>query len=320
MALLVTGVTGHVGYEILVQAAQRGISALALYRDGLREADVAALGASTTWVQCDLDDPDAVRAVAGSYRVDACIHAAAISNEAYARPDPLAAITTNIGATANLLDAARVHGWRRFILTSSGSVFQMRADTVSPILEDATVEPQNIYSTTKVSAEMLTRMYRREFGLSASTVRLSWVFGPPIVSDQPTRGPIPSFLLRAFRGEAIREGGGEFAASFTYIADVADGLIEAAMARDLRHDIYHLGHGINFTARQAAVAVCQAAPGAVIELGPGTEPWTRYTAIRGPLAGTRMREDTGFTPRTSLDEAIRLYAEWMRANPQTWRA
>src|SRR5262249_42089365 len=151
----------------------------------------------------------AVRALADRHSIDACVHAAAVSNEAYARPAPFTAITGNVGATANLLESARTKAWRRFLLVSTGSVFQKRADTASAILEDEAPPPANVYSTTKVCAEMLTRMHRTEYGLSAATVRISWVFGPPIVSDQPTRGPIPSYLLRALRGEAIREGGAD---------------------------------------------------------------------------------------------------------------
>lgn len=319
MTLLVTGASGHVGLEIVKRATARGIPVIALARDAISPADAKAAGVGATWLECELTNADAVRRVAEAYKINACIHAAAISNELYARPNPLDAINSNVGATANLLDAARVHRWRRFILVSTGSVFQKRPDTVAPILEDARPEPGNIYSTTKAGAEMLTRMYRTEFGLSASTVRISWVFGPPVVTDSPARGPIPSYLMRALRGEAIREGGGDFAASFTYVGDVADGLIAAATAKDLRSDVYHLGHGVNFTARAAAEAVEAACPGAAIELGPGTEPWTTFTAIRGPLAGTRLRDDTGFTPPTSLAEAVQIYADWMRAHPETWR-
>ena len=254
------------------------------------------------------------------HQIDACIHAAAISNEAYARPDPRGAIATNIGATANLLEAARLASWRRFVLISTGSVFSLDSDTTRPILEDQAPGVANVYSTTKLCAEMLTRMYRTEYGLSASTVRISWVFGPPIISDQPMRGPIPSYLLRALQGIAIREGGAEFAASFTYVADAAEGLLAAATAPELRHPIYHLGHGVNFTAGQAAAAVRSAVPGAVIELTGGTEPWTRYTSLRGPLAGDRLRADTGYNPTHTLEAGVRAYADWMRAHPELWRA
>jgi nucleoside-diphosphate-sugar epimerase len=315
MTLLVTGATGHVGGEILRQAATRGMDVIAVSRDEQPDARE-----SVRRLRLDLGDAAAVQAFAAQHKIDACIHAAAISNEAYARPDPLGAIATNVGGTANLLEAARLSGWRRFVLISTGSVFSLLSDATRPILEDQETAPQNVYSTTKRAAEMLTRTYRTEYGLSASAVRISWVFGPPVISEQPMRGPIPSYLLRALRGEPIREGGAGFAASFTYVADVAAALLAAALAPDLRHPLYHFGHGINFTAAQAADSVRKAVPGAVIELSGGTEPWTRYTALRGPLAGARFLQDTGYAPAHSLEAGIAAYAAWMRANPQKWKS
>ena len=318
MTLLVTGAMGHVGGAIVRQAAKRGMPVLAVYRGELRASETT--NASVKWLQCDLADPRAVSDMIEKHPIDACIHAAAVSNEVYAKPNPLGAVATNIGATANLLEAARLGQWRRFVLVSTGSVFQLSQDATQPIPEDQAPAAGNVYSTTKLGAEMLTRMYRTEYGLSASTVRISWVFGPPIISDQPARGPIPSYLLRALQGVAIREGGADFAASFTYVADAADGLLAAATARELRYSTYHLGHGINFTAEQAAAAVRSAVPGAVIELSSGTEPWTRYTSLRGPLAGDRLRADTGYSPTHTLDAGVLAYAEWMRAHPELWRA
>ena len=319
MTLLVTGAMGHVGYEIVRQAAARGIAVVAQYRHGFRAADAAALGAGVIWRHCDLDDGAALAGLVRDIPVQACIHAAAISNEAYARPNPLAAIGTNIGATAKLLDIARVGGWR-LVLVSTGSVFQHRTDTVTPILEDATPAPGNVYGTTKFAAEQITRMYRSELGVCAASVRISWVFGPPVATQSPTRGPIPSYLMRALRGEAIDEAGRDFAASFTYVADAAAGLLAAALAPELRHPVYHLGHGVNFTAGAVADAVRRAVPGARIALAAGTEPWTRYTALRAPLAGARLVEDTGFTPEFSLDAGVRVYADWLRDRPALWDA
>ena len=57
---------------------------------------------------------------------NSCIHSAAVPNEKYARPQPLAAINANIGGTANLLDMARRKNWRRFLSVSTGSVFPER--------------------------------------------------------------------------------------------------------------------------------------------------------------------------------------------------
>ena len=315
MSLLVTGASGHVGGEIVRQAARRGMPVVAIHRGAFAGETSSPC---VTWVRCDLADRSAVGKLAQAHRIDACIHAAAVSNEAYARPDPLGAIATNIGATANLLEAARLAQWRRFVLVGTGSVFGI-SDAAQPILEDQAPAVTSVYGTTKLGAEMLTRLYRAEYGLSASTVRISWVFGPPVISDQPMRGPIPSYLLRALQGVAIHEGGADFAASFTYVADAAEGLLAAAAAPELRHATYHLGHGVNFTAAQVAAAVCRTVPGAVIALRPGTEPWTRYTSLRGPLAGGRLRADTGHAPAHSLEQGIAAYADWMRVHPEQWR-
>lgn len=318
MVLLVTGASGHIGQEIVRQAAARDQQVLAVSRSGAPPQSIAGELPGVTWAACELADASAVAELAGQYRITACIHGAAVSNEAFARPDPLGAVATNIAATANLLEAARTGGWRRFILISTGSVFQCRTDIASAILEDEPLAPRNIYSTTKASAEMLVKMYCTEFALSAASIRISWVYGPPLIADAPTRGPIPSYLLRSLRGEAIAESGGDFAASFTFVGDVAAGLLAAADTNELSHDIYHLGPGENYNVRAVVEAVRAVVPEASIELGAGTEPWTTFTAMRGPLAGTRLQDDTGFQPAHSLAQGIAAYADWMRENRALW--
>jgi len=316
VALLVTGAMGHVGQEVVRQAAATGATVIAQYRMTYRDQDARALGDNVTWVSCDLADPGAVAALCETHAVDACIHSAAVSNDKYARPQPLTAINANVGATANLLDMMRHQNWTRFLFVGTGSVFQDATDPSKPILEDAAPSVTNIYSTTKYCGELLTRMYRSQFSLPAAVVRVSWVYGPPLVTDDPPRGPVPAFLKSALTGKPIRlPSGADFAASFTYVADVAAGLVAAWQAKTLNHDVYHLGSGENYTARSVAEAVRAAVPGAAIELGAGTEPWTIHSRMRGPLAGDRLLRDTGFSVGYSLQNGVQAYADWMRANP-----
>ena len=60
-------------------------------------------------------------------------------------------------------------------------------------------------------------------------------------------------------------------------------------------------------------------PKAVIEVGPGTAPWTDHTRMRGPLAGRRLLEDTGFEPHLDMEAGIASFADWMRANRGRWQ-
>lgn len=315
MALLVTGAMGHVGFEVVRQAAAAGETIVAQYHQNFRTADAQALPATVTWARCDLSDAAAIERLCSQHPIRGCIHAAAIASEKYARPQPLQAIQSNVVATANLLDIARRSAWRRFLSVSTGSVFQNATDISTPIFEDAQPSVNNVYSTTKYCGELLARMYRSQFDLSAAIVRISWVYGPPLLSDDPPRGPVPVLLKAAVSGKPIRlASGADFAASFTYVGDVAAGLLAAWRAPELRYDVYHLGPGVNYTARQVADAVRAAVPGACLELGPGTEPWTIHTRMRGPLAGDRLQRDVGFTVGHSLEQGVRAYADWMRAH------
>lgn len=322
MPILITGAMGHVGYETVRQALARGHEVIAPFRSVFREADASALGDRVAWVRCDLADPAQVADLVARYPVDGCIHTAAVPNEQFARGNPLGTIDANVVAVGRLLDAARTHRWRRLVYVSTGSVFQNATDVTQPILEDATPSVTNVYSTTKYAGELLTSMYRSQFDVSAATVRVSWVYGPPLVPRvrQNPRGPIPVFLKAALSGETLREsGGGDFGATFTYVADVAAGLLDAWEAASLRHPVYHLSCGRNISTHEVAAAVRAAVPGCTIEVGPGTAPWTDHTRMRGPLAGTRLAEDTGFSPRHSIGQGIAAFADWMRAHPERWR-
>lgn len=318
MALLITGATGHVGLTLVRLAVEAGIPVLAQYRSSLSPAVVERFGSAVTWVQINLADPFAIAALAAEHAIEGCVHSGAVPNEQLARPIPWETIQTNANGTAALLEVARRQRWRRFIYVSTGAVFQRETDFTRPILENHPISPMAIYGVTKAAGETWVSLYRRVYGVPASTIRISHVYGPPLVPvrrDIP-RGPLVAFLREAILGLPIREGGGEFVASFTHVTDVAEGLLAAWRAPDLRHDVYHLGNGRNWTTYEAAEAVRNAVPGAVVEIGPGTEPWTSVNAMRGPLAGSRLHEDTGWSARLPLAEGAADFAAWMRAHPE----
>ena len=100
--------------------------------------------------------------------------------------------------------------------------------------------------------------------------------------------------------------GNDFLASYTHVSDVAAGLLAAYEAETLRHPMYHLGWGKNFSTAEVVRAVRAAVPKAMISVGPGTAPWTDHTRMRGPLAGNRLFEDAGFKPSLDLDRASPL--------------
>lgn len=314
MTLLVTGAMGHVGFEVMRRLA-RDRAVLGQYHRSFRASDAAALGPKAAWVSCDLTDAAAVDRLCRDHGVQSCLHLAAVSNESAAYPDPAAAFRVNVGATVNLLDAARCQGWRRFVLGSTGSVFK-RADAERQLMEDRPVDADNIYGTTKACAEAMTTAFRAQYGLDAASVRLSRIYGPPIKAGAVARGAIPAILIGALKGEVRRDAGGrDFQAGFTYIDDVVDGLIAAIDAPVLNHATYHLAAPRNHAISEIVAIIRALVPGSDIEIGPGTGPWDHPTPMRGPMNAERFRADTGFAPRVSLPEGLAAYAGWLRRQP-----
>lgn len=319
--MLVTGAMGHVGYETVKHAVDRGHEVVAQVNHTFRKADAEALGDKVTWVKCDLADPFAVAMMAAEHDIDGCIHPAAIPNDKMGLPQPLHTFRSNVDGTVYLLESARQRNWRRFLLISTGAVFQEWKDREKPIPETEPPTPRTLYGGTKRAAEIMTEVYANMYGLSAASIRISWVFGPPLVPPEfeGPRGPVPEFLRRVLRGERVAESsGGDFAASFTYVTDCALGSLAAYEADALNHRAYHLGSGENYPTFRVVEAIRAAVPGADISVGPGAEPWTDFTVLRGPLECKRMIEDFGFTPRYTLEAAVAEFADWMREHPESY--
>ncbi|NIR90637.1 MAG: NAD(P)-dependent oxidoreductase [Gammaproteobacteria bacterium] len=321
--LLVTGAMGHVGFETVKQALGQSLDVVAQYNRTFRPEDAEALGNRVTWAQCDLSDPYQVGMLAAEHDIDGCIHPAAIPNDKMGLPQPLRTFQSNVAATDYLLETARRREWRRFVFVSTGAVYQEWKDKTKPIPETEPPTPRTLYGGTKRAAEIITEVYANMYGLSAASVRISWVFGPPLVPKtfEGPRGPIPEFLKRVLRGERVEEpSGGDFAASFTYVTDCALGLLEAYKADELRYTSYNLGSGENHSTLRVVDAIRAAVPEAEISVGSGPEPWTDYTVLRGPLSCERMKEDFGFSPTYTLESAVVEFADWMRHHPQSYAA
>jgi len=320
--LLVTGGMGHVGFETVKQAVASGRDVVAQYMNTFRAEDAAAFGDKVTWVQCDLSDAYEVAMLGGGHDIEGCIHTAAIPNDTVAFSQPLRTFQSNVTATGLLLETARRKNWRRFLLVSTGSVFQDLPDATHLVGEDTLPTPKTLYGCTKRAAEITVDAYANTYGLSAATIRISWIFGPPLVPRQfdGPRGPVPEYLRRALRGEVVNDpSGGDFAASFTFVPDCAAGLLAAYGADRLASPVYHLGSGENQSVQQVADAVKRAVPGAHLTVGSGTAPWTEHTIMRGPLECHRMQQEFGFTPQHTLNQAVAAFADWMRDHPDSYQ-
>jgi len=116
-------------------------------------------------------------------RVDAVIHVASLHAPHRDRLPKSRFVDVNVHGTLHLLEAAAAHGCKRFIYTSTTSVYgramEPRGDAAVWVTEELTPEPRDIYDVTKLAAEQLCRLIHEEHGLPVIILRTSRFYPQP---------------------------------------------------------------------------------------------------------------------------------------------
>jgi nucleoside-diphosphate-sugar epimerase len=229
MRAIVTGAAGFVGSHLCTRLLERGdevvgIDAMTDYYDVARkEANVAALASwnSFSFHRVDLLDAPLRQLADGA---EVIFH---LAGQPGVRPswgsEFAVYVDRNILATQHLLETLRDVPVRKFVYSSSSSVYgdaecYPTAETVRPL-------PISPYGVTKLAAEHLCDLYRKNFGIPTASLRLFTVYGP---------GQRPDMAFSRLIGAALDGsafplfGDGLQTRDFTYVGDVVEALCAAA--------------------------------------------------------------------------------------------
>ena len=241
---------------------------------------------------------------------------------------PMEALQVVVIGAANILEAARIAGLRRVVITSSGVVQGSPDDLITPTREEVIqLPPSGIHGLSKLALEQLTYVYRSNYGVDAIAVRPENVYGPsPEWSFRTHTAPIWEVVADAVAGKPIiRETGGDSAYDFTYVKDFAKGIIQAYDCKSPTYYVYNISYGKNRKVSEVSDILRGLFPDLTIEVGPGL--W-KSTIIRGdqqenlprpslqrprpPLDITRARKDFGYKPEWDIERAIPDWVRWLK--------
>jgi UDP-glucose 4-epimerase len=231
MRCLVTGGAGFIGSNLVDALLARGDEVVVFdnLSTGRRQNLGAALEAGATLVEGDVLDAAAVTSLAEELRPEAVFHLAAQIDVRRSVAEPSFDASVNVGGTANLLEAARRPGVRRFIFVSTGGAIYGEGEGMElPLPETSPIAPLSPYGQSKFSAEGYLALYERLYGLSGVSLRLGNVYGPR--QDPLGEAGVIAIFCGKLRsgGRPTVYGDGSQTRDYIYVGDVVDAALAAA--------------------------------------------------------------------------------------------
>ncbi len=347
MKVLVTGGAGFVGGHVVDCLLAHGHAVTVLDNLSPQIHSTASFSAvqraSATCIQADVRDSDALRGALAD--AEAVVHLAAETGTGQSMYNIRHYSDVNTIGTAALLDLLmnEPSTVRRFVLASSRAVYgegQYRCpqcgtihpptrpaeqlarhewEIVCPICgslaepvptrEDALLQPQSIYASTKQTQEQLVTIACHAREIESVVLRYQNVYGPGQSLTNPYTGIISIFFSLIAEGKPLLLfEDGLPSRDFVFIDDVAAATVAAVEVPGIGNSTINVGAGVRTSVRDVAEALYT-----VLETEPRAEVCENYRVgdIRHCYADIMLlREQLDYTPQVDFAEGIRRFVIW----------
>ena len=189
--------------------------------------------------------------------VDVVFHLAALARVQPSIENPIEYHNTNVNGTLNLLKACVDYDVKRFVFSSSSSVYGDVEEKDLPTSEDANLNPMSPYAIHKLIGEQYCKLFSDLYGLETVSLRYFNVYG----ERQPIEGAytlvMGVFAQQLLQGKPMTiRGDGNQRRDFTYVGDVIDANIKCMdYPLELNGDVFNVGNGDNKSVNQIATMI-----------------------------------------------------------------
>ena len=302
---------------------------------------------SWSFIKGSIADRELVNKLFAEYKFDIVVNLAAQAGVRYSIENPDVYIESNIIGFYNILEACRhakelalnaqspvpsplspvpYNGVQHLVYASSSSVYG--GNKKIPFSTDDRVDnPVSLYAATKKSNELMAHCYSKLYDIPTTGLRFFTVYGPAGRPDMAYFG----FTNKLLKGQTIQiYNYGNCRRDFTYIDDIVEGIVRVMAAppkssspsgegrgEAVPYAIYNIGGGqpenlldfVNILQEELVSAGVLPqdydfdAHKELVPMQPGDVPTTYADS-------TALERDFGFTPKITLREGLRKFAEW----------
>lgn len=212
--------------------------------------------------------------------VKCVFHFAAISSLPECQRNPGKAYKSNVVATANVLEGARLANVQRVIFASTGALYENMPVEKHKECEFI-IRPTLVYPNTKLSAENLCDLYIESYDMDIVTLRYHNVYGYRQNMSRQSP-PFTAYVIRELLANKrpILHSNGEQKRDYVYIDDVVDANYRAMVSHEARGMKFNICSGKTISVNELYKLIQQ-------ELGSNIKPifhdsrdfWKRYKEL-----------------------------------------
>jgi nucleoside-diphosphate-sugar epimerase len=243
--VLVTGGAGFIGSNLAEELVKQGarVTILDNLTTGFTE-NLEEIKGAFEFIKGDLNDDEKLKKSLES--VEIVFHQAALPSVPRSVENPLETHQACVNGTFNLLLKAKQQGIRRVIYAASSSAYGNQK--MLPKVETMIPFPLSPYAAAKLMGEYYCQVFFRVYGLETICLRYFNVFGPRQNPSSQYSGVISRFIDSLMSKSCpIIYGDGEQSRDFTYIANVVDANIKAALTSKGIGEVINVANGERIT-------------------------------------------------------------------------
>lgn len=339
--VLVTGSPGFIGANLVMRLLQEMTAGTVISFDSMNDyydpkikeyrleqiqkaAETSAV--QHVFIKGSIADKELVEEVFRTYRPAVVVNLAAQAGVRYSIDHPQVYIESNLIGFFNILEACRSFAVEHLVYASSSSVYG--GNKKVPFSTDDKVDnPVSLYAATKKSNELMAHAYSKLYNIPSTGLRFFTVYGP---AGRPDMFYF-SATQKLCKGETIKIFNyGNCKRDFTYVDDIVEGVYRVMQGAPEKlngedglplppYAVYNIGGGTPenlldyISTLQEELVRAGVLPAdydfeghrELVGMQPGDVPVTYADA-------QALERDYGFTPKISIREGLRAFAEWYK--------
>jgi UDP-glucose 4-epimerase len=237
---------------------------------------------------------------------DYCFHMAALRINACAA-NPLDGFDVMVKAVFDIVESARKHKIKKFIYSSSASVYGLAQNFPTPETDNP-YDNRTFYGAAKLFGEQMLRSYYHMYGLDYAALRYFNVYGPRMDTDGKYTEVMIKWLdcIKVGRNPLIC-GDGSTTMDFVYVKDVARSNILALLS-DVTDEVFNIGSQRETSLEELLKILLKVNNSA---LAPRFITENTVNPVKRRLADIGKAGKTlNYQPLVGLEEGLKLLSEW----------